>query len=102
MNAGGFLRYVGEPDFHDGTVIRIEDESPERVSVFVRGFSEQEYRLDFSGSLVVQNLKAENMVLYAIAEMWSPTKRLFAFVNTNEQDPSSLEILADNLTVRKL
>ena len=94
-----FIGYVGNPDFHDGTVVSVRQEH-DGASVSIRGASGQEYVVLFSGVKAVRATDPEGMIIYSMTEMRSqlPVRR-FVFANWDEDDDSSLEIEAESFNV---
>jgi phage gp36-like protein len=67
MKAKKFKAYVGEPDFHDGTITRVQ-QGPNDVSVEIKGYSGARYLVRFTGVQSVISHNPEGMVLYALSE----------------------------------
>jgi len=106
MKERKFKAYVGNPDFHDGFVREVRQES-DQVSVEVEGYSGARYVVRFSrvDSVTVHN--PEGMLLYALVEMDADAPlRCFAFANSNEPDEeggdSVLEIIAHSFSLEKI
>ena len=94
MSQAEFIDYVGIADIHDGTVVRVSVEG-KTVQVVIKGFSGREHTLLFDGVDEVEMNEPEDMLLYAISEVRakSPLRR-FVFLNSSEDDPKSLSIVA--------
>ncbi|HET9409277.1 MAG TPA: hypothetical protein VFO39_18695 [Candidatus Sulfotelmatobacter sp.] len=106
MSPGKFKAYIGDPDFHDGVVVRIRRASGQ-VDVEVEGYSGTHYLVLFDGVTSVMTRNPEGMVLYALTEMEADgTSRHFVFANSREADQeggeSALEIEAREFTVRRI
>jgi hypothetical protein len=102
MSADEFIGYVGDPDFHDGSLVRVIVE-PDLVRVVLRGASGQEYVVEFRGGKVVHSNRPEGMMIYALTEMKarSPARR-FVFANWEEDDDATLEVEAEDVSVTKV
>ena len=99
MGDTAFIGYVGEPDFHDGSVIAVERRG-DSVRVRVRGASGKVFVAEFSGVHAVRSSKPEGIILYALSEMQGqPPCRRFVFANSDEQDEAGLEIDAERFRV---
>lgn len=100
MEDSPFIGYVGDPDFHDGSVLTVKQVG-DSLQVRVRGASGKFYVVEFGGVSAVRSNKPEGMVLYALSELrMQPPQRRFVFANWDEQDEASLEIDAESFTVR--
>jgi hypothetical protein len=106
MKERKFKAYVGNPDFHDGFVREVRQES-DQVSVEVEGYSGARYVVRFSrvDSVTVHN--PEGMMLYALVEMDADApSRCFVFANSNEPHEeggdSVLEIIAHSFSAEKI
>ena len=94
-----FVGYVGDPDFHDGSIVSVE-ESDGTVRVRVRGASGKLFVVDFSGVAEVRAFDPKGMKLYALSEMsCQPPLRLFVFANWDEESKARLEVEATGLAV---
>ena len=95
-----FVQYVGSPDFHDGRILRVEQQA-DLIRVRVRGYSGREYAAEFANGRIVVSNHPEGMLLYSLSEMrGEPPIRKFAFANWDEEDDAALEIDATGLSVR--
>jgi hypothetical protein len=106
MSDKKFKSYVGDPDFHDGTIRRVSRESS-LLSVEVEGHSGARYLVRFTGVESVISVDPEGMVVYALDEMETePPLREFHFANSNEPDEKGghckLEVMAQGLSVKRL
>ena len=68
MPDSSFVGYVGDPDFHDGSIVSV-DERDGTVRVRVRSASGKLFVVDFSGVAEVRAVDPEGMMLYALSEM---------------------------------
>jgi hypothetical protein len=101
-----FKAYVGDPDFHDGTIKQVRSELTE-MSVEIIGQSGAVYVVRFTGVASIVSHSPEGMVLYALCEVEAETPlRGFYFANWNEPDEeggdSRLEISARTFSVEKM
>jgi hypothetical protein len=106
MKAKKFKAYVGEPDFHDGTITRVQ-QGPNDVSVEIKGYSGARYLVRFTGVQSVISHNPEGMVLYALSETEAePAVREFHFANWREPHEeggdSILEVTAQDFSVNKV
>src|ERR1700722_14078111 len=99
MSDASFIAYVGDPDFHDGSIVAVEHE--ERVSrVRVCGASGKAFLVVFTGVYAVRANAPEGMVLYALSELrGEPPMRRFVFANWDSDGKGFLEIVAETVTV---
>jgi hypothetical protein len=70
MPTDEFIGYVGNPDFHDGTVVRVRQEH-DCASVSIRGASGQVYVVLFLGITAVRATDPEGMMIDSMTEMRS-------------------------------
>jgi hypothetical protein len=99
MNDNSFIAYVGDPDFHDGTVL-VVCPTNDKVHVRIQGASGKIFVAEFERGRIVEANKPEGMLLYALAEFGcEPPFRNFVFANWDEEDDSTLEIVAESLRV---
>jgi hypothetical protein len=101
-----FKAYVGDPDFHDGVIERVQQGTTE-INVEIRGYSGARYRVRFTGIESFESHNPEGMALYALSECEAePPLRDFCFANSNEPDEkggdSGLEISARAFSVEKI
>src|SRR5262249_32980691 len=97
--ADEFLAYVGNPDFHDGSIVSVEQLAT-TARVRVRGESGKEYVVEFSGFASVRAISPEAMVLYALSELrGDPPLRRFSFANWDDESESLLEIDARDFSI---
>ncbi|MBI3475779.1 MAG: hypothetical protein HY010_08605 [Acidobacteria bacterium] len=103
---GKFRAYVGDPDFHDGTIKVVRSDLTE-VCVEIVGHSGAVYITRFAGVESVVSHNPEGMLLYALCEMEAvmPLRR-FHFANSympdDEGGDSRLEISARTFSVEKM
>ena len=94
-----FVGYVGDPDFHDGVIVRVGPRE-HQVLVVIRGASGCEYVVEFHGVKVIRLNKPEGMTLFAMTEMRTATgTRRFVFANWNYEDDARLEVEAEGFSV---
>jgi hypothetical protein len=99
MGDTSFIGYVGEPDFHDGSVLTVE-RTNDSVRVRVRGASGKIFVAEFTGIRDVRSSRPEGMLLYALSEMCGqPPFRRFVFANSDDKDEAALEIDAEKFRV---
>jgi len=90
MAGSPFVGYVGDADFHDGSVLAVEHQGSE-FRVRVRGASGRVFVVDFGGVHSVRANCPEGMMLYALSELTvEPPLRRFAFINWNEDGEAYL------------
>jgi hypothetical protein len=94
-----FIAYVGNPDFHDGTVSRVAAEGKTAL-VVVKGYSGRVHVVDFEGVEEIQKNTPEGMLLYSLSEMQATSPlRKFVFTNSDDDDPRSLSVLATDFRI---
>jgi hypothetical protein len=99
MGDTSFIGYVGEPDFHDGSVVAVE-RAKDSARVRVRGASGKILVAEFSGVQAVRSNRPEGMLLYALTETrGEPPLRCFVFANADEDSQAVLEIDAETFRV---
>jgi hypothetical protein len=95
-----FVRYVGDPDFHDGSIISVEEEG-DAVHIRLRGASGSIYNIKFSGVREVRTKHPEGMLIYALCELrCDPPLRRYAFAKWDEDEIGLLEVDAESISVR--
>lgn len=100
MSASEFVGYLGDADFHDGSIVSMDREG-DVVRVRVRGASGTLFRVEFSGVRDVRAKSPEGMLLYALCELRSDaSQRRFAFANWDQDGDASLEIDAEDVSFR--
>jgi hypothetical protein len=102
MSDDQFIAYVGDPDFHDGHVLRVVREV-DKACVVVRGASAREYAVEFRRVKTIKSNRPDGMMLYALVEMrGEPPIRRFVFANWDDEDDASLELEAEEFLVTPL
>src|SRR5258706_14873817 len=101
-----FKVYVGDSDFHDGTIKLVRSELAD-VYVEIVGCSGAVYVVRFTGVESVVSNRPAGMVLYALCEVEAEMPlREFHFANWNGTDEegaeSKLEISARTFSVEKM
>jgi hypothetical protein len=97
-----FVGYVGDPDFHDGSIREIHIDG-NTAQVTVRGYSGNHYRVTFTGVESVVARRPHEVWLYALAEMrCNEPLRLFSFTNNEDEDNAMLEVVAGSIEVIRL
>jgi|SRR6476660_9781316 len=100
MNDEGFIGYVGIADLHDAVVLRVSVQD-KKAEVAVRGYSGREHVIVFEGVDQVEQNAPEGMLLYSLSEMRTqPPLRKFVFVNSQENHPAFLSVLAKDCRIR--
>jgi len=95
MAETSFVGYVGDPDFHDGSVVAVEHQG-DTARIRVRGASGKVFVVDFGAVRAVRANQAEGMVLYALSESrGEPPLRRFTFANWDEDSQAHLEVEAE-------
>lgn len=99
MSDASFVAYVGDPDFHDGSILAVEHQDDE-FRVRVRGASGKVYVVTFNGVLAVRKNRPEGMLLYSLSEQrGDPPLRRFVFANWDDDSNSYLEIDATGFSM---
>ncbi len=99
MSNASLVAYVGEPDFHDGSILALERQGS-AVRVRVRGASGKVFVVAFSGVLAVRDKSPEGMRLYALTELHGePPVRRFVFANWDDESKECLEVDAADFSV---
>jgi hypothetical protein len=94
-----FIAYVGIPDIHDGTVLRVSVDCT-TAEVVLEGYSGCVHTVLFNGVDEVEMNEPEGMLLYSLSEMSAtPPLRSFVFTNNDEDDGKSLRILATDFRI---
>ncbi|HEX9111175.1 MAG TPA: 3-isopropylmalate dehydrogenase [Terriglobales bacterium] len=101
-----FKAYVGDPDFHDGVIERVQQDATE-ITVEISGYSGARYIVRFTGVECFESRNPEGMVLYALAESEADLPlRDFYFANSRDPDEeggdSRLVISARAFSVEKM
>jgi len=99
MSDASFVAYVGDSDFHDGSILAVEHQY-DVLRVRLRGASGKVYVVTFNGVLAVRKNRPEGMLLYSLSEQrGNPPLRRFVFANWDNDNNSSLEIDATDFSV---
>jgi hypothetical protein len=94
-----FVAYVGDPDFHDGTIEGVRYES-NKVLVEIRGNRGQRFTVEFDEVESTVSNRPEGMKVYSMTEMkMKPPMRKLVFTNWDEEDGASLEVVARDFRV---
>ena len=94
MDDSRFVAYVGPPELHDGSVLGLTQQG-DTVTVLVQGDTGCRFVVEFQGVAAIQAVDPEEMKLYALVEMTAPSPlRRFVFANWEDDDRSTLELLA--------
>ena len=94
-----FSTYVGPKEIHDARLVRSVQEDG-TVTVYLQSVDGCAFALEFLDVASIHALSPEGMVLYALAEVTTvPPLRCFAFVNWDEEDEATLEVVARGLRV---
>jgi hypothetical protein len=106
MTTPEFIRYLGSPDLHDGSLVDVRHNGP-NLEVEVKGYTGTLYRIKFSGVESTTSHKPVGMVLYSLSELRAlPPLRHFVFVNsyepTEEGGDSRLEVTAQNVSFEQV
>jgi hypothetical protein len=102
MSKKSFVAYVGEPDFHDGSILSVEQQDTV-ARVRVRGASGKVYVVAFSGVSALRAKSPEGMLLYALSELLGdPPVRRFSFANWDDDSEASLELDALDFYIREV
>src|SRR5690348_440879 len=99
-------RFVGHPDFHDGSVLAIS-RTGDKLHVTIRASGGRRYVVRFDGVSSIESESPEGMMLYALSEAETEAGSLFSyeFINwhvdrTDEpRSKSHLRIVASSFTV---
>lgn len=100
MNNENFIRYVGDYRIHDSKIKAIESDK-DSIQVSLISADNEIIKVKFVEVKSVHSNNAESMILYSISEMEEqPPFRKFVFVNWDEEDDSSLEIVAQDCLIQ--
>ena len=100
------VRYVGNPDFHDG-YIRSVFHSEDKLVVGIEGSSGKRYTVRFDGVSSVELHSPQDIVLYALieADAEGESLRRYEFINwyfdepEEEESKSYLRVVANRFVV---
>jgi hypothetical protein len=94
MNNENFIGYIGDYRIHDGRVQSIKSDK-DNIQVSLITEDKNIVKVTFIEAKLVKSNNAEDMIVYSISEMEEQLPfRKFVFVNWDEEDDSSLEIVA--------
>jgi hypothetical protein len=99
MSDRAFVRYVGNADFHDGSIVEVQHDI-DAIRVRVGGASGKTYVAEFPAGKVGKLNRPMRMLLYSLSELRADARlRRFAFANWHEDDDAVLEIHAETLNI---
>src|SRR5437870_409143 len=99
MSQSPFIGYVGDADFHDGSILSVEQQD-QTVRVRVRGASGKVFVIEFTGVCAVRANHPVGMLLYALSERRAPPPmRRFVFANWGDQSDAQMEVDAASFVV---
>ena len=99
MQRSSFVGYIGDADFHDGSILTV-DRRGDAVRVRVRGASGKTFIVDFGGVSAMRANQPEGMLLYALSEMTGkPPLRRFVFANWDDDSKARLEVDAASFSI---
>jgi hypothetical protein len=99
MSNASFVAYVGDPEFHDGSILSVQRQDGV-VRVRVCGHSGKIFVVIFSGVFAVRANCPEGMMLYGLTELrGEPPLRRFVFANWEDDAKAFLEIDAVSFSV---
>ena len=102
MQIDDFIGYIGDPDFHDGTVVEVKLQD-DGAMVQLQGGSGVHFFIGFLEVEQINSYRPENMIIYALSEMkCQAPMRHFVFVNWDDEDGAHLEIFAKEFQVHKV
>lgn len=94
MNNENFIGYIGDYRIHDSRVKAIKSDK-DNIQVSLITEDKNIVIVTFIEAKSVKSKNAEDMIIYSISEMEEQLPfRKFVFVNWDEEDDSSLEIVA--------
>jgi hypothetical protein len=97
-----FVGYIGEPDFHDAVVVKLNT-SGRDVEVVIRSEASRFFKIRFLNVQDIQSNRSNGMMLYALAELKAtPVGRRFSFVNWDEKDDALLELTATDYLIEQV
>lgn len=100
MNNEKFIGYIGDYRIHDSKIKAIESDK-DSIQVSLISEDNEIIRVKFVEVKSVKSNNAESMILYSISEMEEqPPFRKFVFVNWDEEDDSSLEIVSQDCIIQ--
>lgn len=100
MNNEKFIGYIGDYKIHDSKIKAIESDK-DNIQVSLISEDNEIIRVKFVEVKSAKSNNAEGMILYSISEMEEQLPfRRFVFVNWDEEDESSLEIVAQDCIIQ--
>jgi hypothetical protein len=97
-----FMGYVGDPDFHDGHIERVQAQNG-LLQVIVVGSSGKRYMIEFRGVTRVESKRAEGMMLYALVYGHDENgDNMYIVVNWPEDDDAELMLWAKEFSFQVL
>jgi hypothetical protein len=101
MAGSSFVGYVGDAEFHDGSVLAVEQRGG-MVRVRVRGAGGGVFVVEFGGVRAMRAARPEGMLLYALSELsGEPPLRRFTFANWDDDSEAYLEVDAETIRVHE-
>lgn len=100
MNEEKVIGYIGDYRIHDSSIKAIvSDEDTIQVSLITE--DNEMISAKFVGVKSVESNKAEGMIIYSIVEKEEKSHfRKFVFVNWDEEDDASLEVIAQDCIIK--
>ncbi len=99
MNKIDKPKYVGPPEIHDAIIMSLS-ESDNNLDVRIKEYEGKEFGIRFSNVRENRSNNPENMMLYALVEEnYEENLKRYVFVNWDEEDPSSLEVIAEKFEI---
>ncbi|MCY6372200.1 hypothetical protein [Clostridium ganghwense] len=100
MHEESFVRYIGDYRVHDSRIKAIESDQ-NTLQVSLRSEDNEIIIVKFVGVKSVSSNRPEGMILYSISEMKEQSPfRKFVFVNWNDDDDASLEIISQDCIIQ--
>ena len=100
MNEDEFIEYIGDYRVHDSRIKAMES-AENALQVFLKSEDGEIIMVKFLGVKLVNANRLEGMIIYAIAEVKEQYPlRKFVFVNWDEEDEASLEIIAHDCIIQ--
>ena len=102
MSSPHFVGHINDPDIHDGAILKVQ-QSDTQVRVLVRSYEGQLYVFEFDQVESVKSVEPEGMMLYSLTEMLTAESfRRFVFTNWDEEGEGILEVVAQQIGIRKI
>lgn len=100
MDNENFIGYIGNHRIHDSKIKAIESDK-DNIQVSLISEDKEIIIVKFMEVKSAKSNKPEGMILYSISEMEEELPfRKFVFVNWDEEDNSSLEIVAQDCIIQ--